>query len=799
MRLIRICSGGDIMAGFVNDTMYADNVDFSGSASPAPTVTTDGQLLIGSSVAPNLRVNNLTSSDSSIQITNGNGTIDLKSISSAHDLHITPFIVSAAGYANGANFTTVQAAINNANSVGGGAVYVQPGTYTENLTLYDGITIVGVDPLKSIITGVHTPPTSGIITFENITLTSATSIFSSAAAGSTNITLITCVCNVTNGYVFNLLNWTGTLFFYGCGATGTTDGGINNTGGSTVIINDSTVGVGTGAMTASGGTVTIQSSKLVCSATFGGAATVTSVGSYFSNTLTFGATATGTIYKGTFITGINPAVTQSSSNAVKLFQTTIDSSSNPVISGTGVGGVILGDIDYLSSSRTSNSFLTTFAKETGRISPYVVGSSGNFDSIQDAIDSLKTQFGPHTIYLQPGALYSESLDFTGFTFACNVIIRATSLYAQSTVDGAAIIGNITPPTSGQIFFENLNLIASSGDVFTSAAAGTAMIWLRNCDASTTSGGYLFGLLNWASPGKLVLENYRAAASGLANSIINNTGGCELNILDSTFVGTATGSSSSISGSTLIRNSIIYCPLNFVTGSSFSATGSTFNSSVTLSNNSTGTFEDCTFSTGATAALTMSSSASVNLLSSTVTSSNNPAIAGSGAGTLTYEDIIFTSNAAFAGTLTLATTSWQPYSRAIASTDGTKVGTAAFNSAQFTVDTSGFVSLKGGGFTWIDQGTSITLALNTGYYVTAATTQTLPASPAQGDTVKIVCDTAGAVVVTANTGQTIRLGTLASSSAGTFTSTARGDSLELFYRAATTQWIALNSVGTWLVA
>ena len=90
------------------------------------------------------------------------------------------------------------------------------GTYTK-FTLFDKITIVGVDPLLSIITGVHTPPTSGTVTFDSIVLTSATHIFSSASAGTTNITLITCVWNVTSGYVFNLLNWTGTLFFYGSG------------------------------------------------------------------------------------------------------------------------------------------------------------------------------------------------------------------------------------------------------------------------------------------------------------------------------------------------------------------------------------------------------------------------------------------------------------------------------------------------------------------------------------------------------------------------------------------------------
>lgn len=127
------------------------------------------------------------------------------------------------------------------------------------------------------------------------------------------------------------------------------------------------------------------------------------------------------------------------------------------------------------------------------------------------------------------------------------------------------------------------------------------------------------------------------------------------------------------------------------------------------------------------------------------------------------------------------------------------GVSHFDSRYFTVDAQGFVSSTGSGFTWIDQGTSITLTSNRGYFVTAATTQTLPASPVQGDIVKIICDTASTVIVKANTGQTIRQGNLASSTAGTFTNSLRGDSLDLVYRASTTQWLDLSGQGVWVVA
>ena len=64
------------MPGFDNQTMFADNVDFTGNVEVAATVTTDGQLLIGSTVAPNIRVGTLSASGG-IVITTGNGTINI--------------------------------------------------------------------------------------------------------------------------------------------------------------------------------------------------------------------------------------------------------------------------------------------------------------------------------------------------------------------------------------------------------------------------------------------------------------------------------------------------------------------------------------------------------------------------------------------------------------------------------------------------------------------------------------------------------------------------------------------------
>ncbi len=64
------------MPGFDNSVMYADNVDFTGASPVTSTVTTDGQLLIGSTVAPNIRVGNILPGPGAT-VTNGAGTITI--------------------------------------------------------------------------------------------------------------------------------------------------------------------------------------------------------------------------------------------------------------------------------------------------------------------------------------------------------------------------------------------------------------------------------------------------------------------------------------------------------------------------------------------------------------------------------------------------------------------------------------------------------------------------------------------------------------------------------------------------
>jgi hypothetical protein len=95
-------------------------------------------------------------------------------------------------------------------------------------------------------------------------------------------------------------------------------------------------------------------------------------------------------------------------------------------------------------------------------------------------------------------------------------------------------------------------------------------------------------------------------------------------------------------------------------------------------------------------------------------------------------------------------------------------------------------------------TAALLVVDNGYFATAAGTYTLPASPAQGEMVIIFCDTTGAVALTANTGQVIRLGASVTASAGNITSTARGDTVTVRFRTSGSIWAVVSAIGNWTI-
>lgn len=144
------------------------------------------------------------------------------------------------------------------------------------------------------------------------------------------------------------------------------------------------------------------------------------------------------------------------------------------------------------------------------------------------------------------------------------------------------------------------------------------------------------------------------------------------------------------------------------------------------------------------------------------------------------------------------------SQAIASTNATNVGLAAFNSTDFTVDVNGFVSLTHPSCICAEITGDMTLAVNTCYRTNFAgiANLTLPATAALCDTIEINFGLQGIPNVVQNAGQQIRVGALTSTVGvtGGITATSSGDCIKLkcVVAGTNTLWTAISSMGNWTV-
>jgi hypothetical protein len=246
----------------------------------------------------------------------------------------TKYVVDGTG---GTPYTTIQSAINAANTAGITAnIYVRPGTYTENLTLYNDISISGDDKYTVTISGTHTPPNAGKILFANVSLTSGTDIFNSAAAGTTDIRLLRCIITITNGYIYNLVNWTGSLFLGLCleGAS-TTNGILNNTAAAEVRMLYCTLGKGTAKSMTYNGNMYLDGSKITCPIAASGAG-VSAIygGCFFEGTIAVSGTHTLGMSTASIITGATTALNLTTATPVILSNTCINTSNATAIAGT---------------------------------------------------------------------------------------------------------------------------------------------------------------------------------------------------------------------------------------------------------------------------------------------------------------------------------------------------------------------------------------------------------------------------------------------------------------------------------
>jgi hypothetical protein len=266
------------MAGFDNDTVYGTNIDFSGQATPAPTMLQDGQLLIGSTAlnggGTHCNIGTLSSSDNSITITNGPGSINIRSNPNVvPDLHTAKWIVNPIPNSGG-NQVTIQNAINAASA--GDTIVVMPGNtgiYTENLTLKAGVNIAawagdGLTPNVTIL-GKATASFAGTATISGINLKTNSDFFLVVSGSSaTNINLLNCnlTCSNNTGISYTTSSSSSAINIYQCiGNLATT--GIayfsSSSPGSIVFFNSNfgNTGASTTANSSSNGAIGLNNSQ----------------------------------------------------------------------------------------------------------------------------------------------------------------------------------------------------------------------------------------------------------------------------------------------------------------------------------------------------------------------------------------------------------------------------------------------------------------------------------------------------------------------------------------------------------
>lgn len=284
----------------------------------------------------------------------------------------------------------------------------------------------------------------------------------------------------------------------------------------------------------------------------------------------------------------------------------------------------------------------TFTDEAS-LSPYVVGTGARFSTIQDAVDqTIGDGVATATIFVLPGQ-YTEDVDFTGAT---NIgIWGAHPLGNEGQVE---IVGTAVPPTAATNVIIRNCLLTDAGAIFSDAGAGAANLTLIDCEIAVTS-GHCFDVDAWTG----TLAAYQCTTSSTNDGFVTNATGGAAVIVSHSEVGNGTGSAMATTGVVTIEGSVLGCSWAAATGTVVTAANSTFDETITLSNDTAGSFRGCQLVGGASAALTMSSTGAVEVSNCVISSSNDPAIDGAGAGVLSIGDNTFVDNALLAATLTLA--------------------------------------------------------------------------------------------------------------------------------------------------
>lgn len=187
---------------------FTDNMSFDGT-DRGGAMNADGQLWIGATASNrandggHVRLGTITGSGG-VVVTNGPGTINIAGTGPATDLHAPRFIVASSTAGTGANFTSIASAIASAQGTGvNSTIFLQPGTYTENVTLVPGINLCAFDcdaltPNVTIV-GKLTLTTAGTVSITGIRLQTNSDFFLAVTGSAASVVILRdCYLNCSN-------------------------------------------------------------------------------------------------------------------------------------------------------------------------------------------------------------------------------------------------------------------------------------------------------------------------------------------------------------------------------------------------------------------------------------------------------------------------------------------------------------------------------------------------------------------------------------------------------------------------
>lgn len=388
-----------------------------------------------------------------------------------------------------------------------------------------------------------------------------------------------------------------------------------------------------------------------------------------------------------------------------------------------------------------------------------------------------------------GSLNTLTTQLTGLTNH-NVLVGA----GTTTITKVAPPANLYPLVSaGAAADPAFSLLTVPGG---GTGIGTATAYAPICGGTTGTGAFQSAATNIANTGYVLTSNGNAALpsfqalSGLGAilTITGNSGGAEspsagnFNIVGT---GSITVAGSAATETVQLTGLTNHAVLVGAGSATITNVGPTSTAGQVLQ--SAGAAADPAFST---ATYPLTTTVSQILYSSATNTVTGLATANRGVLTTGATGVPAITALATDGQLIIGSTAGAPAAATLTAGTGVTI-TNASNSIT--------INAAGGGMSWSTlAGTTQAAAVNNGYISgnAGATTITLPATYAIGDTVAVEGLGAGGWILAANTGDTIQIGAAVTSSGGTLTSAAATDNVYVTAIVANTTWRvrSTNSAG-----